>query len=83
MAKAKNRFKYVFILVIVYLLVGFLYGMAGEFRLAKKYGNSAFSALTNPYAYLRSIVSAPLWPIDLYWTLYHCGNLFGYDGRIK
>ena len=58
-----------FLVIAVYLVIGFLWGMVGECRLAKKYGRPAVSALGDPYAYLRAVVFAPFWPSDLYWSL--------------
>jgi len=63
--------------IIIYFAIGFTFGMIGEFRLAKKYGGKPYEALIDPYAYLRSVVSAPFWPYNLYWTIYHCQSIFG------
>ena len=65
------------LLIIAYILLGLIYGMTGEIRLAVKYGNNWGETLLNPYAYLRVIIFSPFWPNDLFWTVYHCGNLLG------
>ena len=57
--------------ILIYFLIGFIYGMEGEMRLAQKYGQSYWRALRDPWAYTRSIIFSPVWPVDLYWTLYH------------
>lgn len=77
MEKKKPKFKYVFLIIVTYLVIGFIYGMTGEFRLAKKYGYSPFSALLDPYAYARAAFFSPNWPVDIYWSLYHFGTPFG------
>lgn len=69
--------KTILVFFVVYIVVGFIYGMSGEVRLAVEYGGSWLEAFLDPYAYLRAAVFSPFWPNDLFWTRYHCGNLFG------
>ena len=63
--------------IVVYLLFGFIHGMIGEMRLAKKYQGNPYLAWKDPYAYATAIAFSPFWPNNLFWTVYHCGNLFG------
>lgn len=77
MEKRRSKFRYIFLIIVVYLVIGFIYGMTGEFRLAKKYGGSPFTVLIDPWAYIRSACCSPFWPVDFYFSLYHFGNPFG------
>jgi hypothetical protein len=78
MEKRRSKFRYIFLIIVVYLVIGFIYGMTLEFRLTKKYGRSPFTVLINPWAYIRSASGSPFWPVDLYFSLYHFGNPFGH-----
>ena len=64
-------------LIGVYFLIGICYGMMGEFRLGKKYGVSPWQTISSPHTYTRAVLFSPDWPLDLYWTIHHCGNPFG------
>jgi uncharacterized protein YneF (UPF0154 family) len=48
MEKRRSKFRYIFLIIVVYLVIGFIYGMTLEFRLAKKYGRSPFTVLIDP-----------------------------------
>ena len=75
-------------IIFIYLLVGFIYGMMGEFRLKMKYsliitGSINYftvfkDTMTDPYGYLRAAIDSIVWPVDLYYTIYHFHNPFGY-----
>lgn len=72
-----NRNKKLVFGIVVYLLLGFGYGMMGEMRLAEKYHGDSYSAWKDSNAYIRSSIFSPFWPNDLFWTLFHCGNPLG------
>ncbi len=72
--KRSKLFKYIFMVILIYMLIGFLYGMTGEFRLVKKYDRFPFTVLIDPWAYIRSACGSPFWPVDLYFSLYPFGR---------
>jgi hypothetical protein len=66
---------------IIYLMIGIVWGLVGEYRLATKYsrleGNEVSTEhvlnrmLFDPYVYIRSILASYSWPVDMYWAIYH------------
>jgi len=51
------------VFLILYLLIGFTYGMLGEIRMAVKYTGLWYNAFLHP---LSSIILAPFWPYEMY-----------------
>ena len=81
--KGIERKKRIAKIVLIYFMIGFVYGMVCETCLAKKYGHPPLTAFLDPYAYLRSVVNSPFWPLYVYWSIYHGKNPFGCHAREK
>jgi hypothetical protein len=64
-------------LAVIYCLIGVFYGLAGEFRVAAKYGTPLPQTLLNPFMYIRVVSFCGVWPEDMYWSYQHCGNMLG------
>lgn len=77
MRQIRTRFRFVAKILLPYFAIGVVYGMIGEMRIATKYSGNPMRAWQDPYAYARSMAISPIWPYDLFWTVYHCSNPFG------